>query len=303
MSQEEKQALRPEGRRPGRQDEGASPASTPRCSSSTSGSTSPRSEGSYIEQETWTTTPQFTVTARKDGETRTRSVHRRADDRRLGSRRSVGDGRERRAHRRRGGRVLHRQAGRHGRQGPDPHAVARDAHDPRDRRARDRARSHPRLRGQLRRHQLREADRRRQAEIRLEAVQRHRRPDHPRRRGDDRLRRRRREDAAVARSCAKGSWSGCRPTARSAALIGEKASRGCTSANSWRDYPFLRMPNVHVEPGPAGIADAGGDHRRHQGRRAHRRPRQLLDRPAALQRPVRRQRVLGRSRTARRRAW
>jgi TldD protein len=38
----------------------------------------------------------------------------------------------------------------------------------------------------------------------------------------------------------------------SAGLIGEKASRGCTSANSWRDYPFLRMPNVHVEPGPAG---------------------------------------------------
>ena len=30
------------------------------------------SEGSYIEQETWTTTPQFTVTARKEGETRTR---------------------------------------------------------------------------------------------------------------------------------------------------------------------------------------------------------------------------------------
>ena len=44
---------------------------------------------------------------------------------------------------------------------------------------------------------------------------------------------------------------------------------------------------------PAGIADARGHHRRHQGRRPHRRPRQLLDRPAALQRPVRRQRVLG----------
>ena len=61
-------------------------------------------------------------------------LHRRADDRRLGSRRSLGDGRERRAYRRRGGRVLHRQAGRDGRQGSDPHAVARDAHDPRDRR-------------------------------------------------------------------------------------------------------------------------------------------------------------------------
>ena len=31
------------------------------------------SEGSYIEQEVWTTTPSFSVTARKDGETRTRT--------------------------------------------------------------------------------------------------------------------------------------------------------------------------------------------------------------------------------------
>jgi TldD protein len=63
------------------------------------------------------------------------------------------------------------------------------------------------------------------------------------------------------------------------------------------------MANVHVEPGPPGsptldqiIADT-------EGRRADRRPRQLLDRPAALQRPVRRERLLGESRTARRRAW
>ena len=28
-------------------------------------------------------------------------------------------------------------------------------------------------------------------------------------------------------------------------------SKGCTFGSSWRDYPFLRMPNVHVEPGPA----------------------------------------------------
>jgi TldD protein len=34
--------------------------------------------------------------------------------------------------------------------------------------------------------------------------------------------------------------------------LGEKESRGCTQATSWRDYPFLRMPNVHLEPGPAG---------------------------------------------------
>jgi TldD protein len=35
-------------------------------------------------------------------------------------------------------------------------------------------------------------------------------------------------------------------------LPGETASRGCTQATTWRDYPFLRMPNVHLEPGPAG---------------------------------------------------
>ena len=34
--------------------------------------------------------------------------------------------------------------------------------------------------------------------------------------------------------------------------IGDKESRGCTQASSWRDYPFLRMPNVHIDAGPAG---------------------------------------------------
>ena len=34
-------------------------------------------------------------------------------------------------------------------------------------------------------------------------------------------------------------------------LMGEKESRGCTFGSTWRDYPFLRMPNVHVEPGGA----------------------------------------------------
>ena len=35
-------------------------------------------------------------------------------------------------------------------------------------------------------------------------------------------------------------------------LIGEKESRGCTQASSWREYPFLRMPNVHLEADPKG---------------------------------------------------
>jgi len=50
----------------------------------------------------------------------------------------------------------------------------------------------------------------------------------------------------------EGILVGLQTNRESAGIIGEKASRGCTSANSWRDYPFLRMPNVHVEAGPAG---------------------------------------------------
>src|SRR6476660_4143452 len=50
----------------------------------------------------------------------------------------------------------------------------------------------------------------------------------------------------------EGILVGLQTNRESAGIIGEKASRGCTSANSWRDYPFLRMPNVHVEPGPPG---------------------------------------------------
>jgi TldD protein len=50
----------------------------------------------------------------------------------------------------------------------------------------------------------------------------------------------------------EGILVGLQTNRESAHYIGEKSSRGCTSANSWRDYPFLRMPNVHVEPGPPG---------------------------------------------------
>jgi TldD protein len=50
----------------------------------------------------------------------------------------------------------------------------------------------------------------------------------------------------------EGILVGLQTNRESAALIGEKESRGCTSANSWRDYPFLRMPNVHVDAGPPG---------------------------------------------------
>ena len=50
----------------------------------------------------------------------------------------------------------------------------------------------------------------------------------------------------------EGILVGLQTNRETAPLIGDKASKGCTSASSWRDYPFLRMPNVHVEPGPNG---------------------------------------------------
>jgi TldD protein len=34
--------------------------------------------------------------------------------------------------------------------------------------------------------------------------------------------------------------------------LNQKSSKGCTFATSWRNFPFLRMPNVHVEAGPPG---------------------------------------------------
>ena len=49
----------------------------------------------------------------------------------------------------------------------------------------------------------------------------------------------------------EGILVGLQTNRETAHLIGENFSRGCTFANSWRDYPFLRMPNVHLEPGPA----------------------------------------------------
>ncbi|HXW07704.1 MAG TPA: TldD/PmbA family protein [Vicinamibacterales bacterium] len=50
----------------------------------------------------------------------------------------------------------------------------------------------------------------------------------------------------------EGILVGLQTNRESAHFIGEKESRGCTSASSWRDYPFLRMPNVHVDAGPPG---------------------------------------------------
>ncbi len=50
----------------------------------------------------------------------------------------------------------------------------------------------------------------------------------------------------------EGILVGLQTNREMAHFIGENESRGCTQANSWRDYPFLRMPNVHVDAGPPG---------------------------------------------------
>jgi TldD protein len=49
-----------------------------------------------------------------------------------------------------------------------------------------------------------------------------------------------------------GILVGLQTNRETAHLAGEDYSKGCTFATSWRNYPFLRMPNVHVEPGPKG---------------------------------------------------
>ncbi|MEZ5316250.1 MAG: TldD/PmbA family protein [Vicinamibacterales bacterium] len=50
----------------------------------------------------------------------------------------------------------------------------------------------------------------------------------------------------------EGILVGLQTNRETAHYLGEKESRGCTYANSWRDYPFLRMPNLHVDPGGPG---------------------------------------------------
>jgi len=50
----------------------------------------------------------------------------------------------------------------------------------------------------------------------------------------------------------EGILVGLQTNRETAAVVGDKVSKGCTSASSWRDYPFLRMPNVRLEAGPKG---------------------------------------------------
>ena len=75
-------------------------------------------------------------------------------------------------------------------------------------------------------------------------------------------------------------------------LIGQTESMGCCYADSYASVPFQRMPNVWLEP----VRQARDARRPGRGRRERhpdRRPRLVFDRPAAVQLPVRRRRVLG----------
>ena len=75
-------------------------------------------------------------------------------------------------------------------------------------------------------------------------------------------------------------------------LIGQTESMGCCYADSYASVPFQRMPNVWLD----AVARTGHAQRPGLGcRRRHpdRRPGLVLDRPAAVQLPVRRRRLLG----------
>jgi TldD protein len=49
----------------------------------------------------------------------------------------------------------------------------------------------------------------------------------------------------------EGILVGLQTNRETAHFMGMDYSQGNTYGSSWRDYPFLRMPNVHVDPGPA----------------------------------------------------
>ena len=193
----------------------------------------------------------MSATARKDGVVKTRTYNPGTQTRGwefVVEKRPAG---QRRARGRRGGRARHGQAGGQRAQGSGADALALGADHPRDHRAPHRARSHRRLRSQLRGHELREAHGPRQAEVRIEAAE-HLRGSHASRRrvtvGFD-------DDGVKAQKwpiIREGILVGLQTNRETAHYIGENVLRGCTFANHWRNYPFLRMPNIQMEAGPPG---------------------------------------------------
>ena len=162
-----------------------------------------------------------------------------------------------------GGRDRRREAGAREAQGavgqagqvrPRPRSVAPVADDPRIGRPPDRARSRPRLRGELRRHQLRHA---RQAAnqfkygsdkvtIVADKIQ-------PGRLGavgyDDEGVKTKRWD--LIKDGVLVDYQVIRDQAH---IIGKTASEGCCYADSWSSVQFQRMANVSLAPGKAKLS-------------------------------------------------
>ncbi len=74
--------------------------------------------------------------------------------------------------------------------------------------------------------------------------------------GHLRLRRRRRQDDALAPRQATESFVDYQTTRDQAHLIGQKESHGCSYADSWASIPFQRMPNVSLEPAAKDVTEA-----------------------------------------------
>ena len=118
----------------------------------------------------------------------------------------------------------------------------------------------------LRRDELGRARRPRLAALRLRAPDDHRRRDAARRAGLVRLGRRGRRRAPLRRSSSDGVLRATLSDRESAAAIGLDASGGCARADGFARQPIVRMTNVSIEPGDAGIAR--GPDRRHRRRPA-----------------------------------
>jgi TldD protein len=220
------------------------------------------SDGSYIVQTIYRTSPSMSITAvsadRTDFQSRESNEiapmglgYEHVLNARLGDNatRWANDAVEKLSGQARGARPLR----------PAAAPVEPVAHGARGDRAPHRARSRARLRGQLRRHQLRRAarGRARQAQVRQRDPERVRRPRAARVARRHRLGRRGREAGQVRHH----------PQRHLRRLPDRRASRprcspdyykkqgkpvrsyGCSYAQSWADVQFQRMPNVSMEPG------------------------------------------------------
>ena len=208
------------------------------------------SEGSYLEQGIWRTAPGFTVTARKDGKVKSRTFTVAP---KTAGYEVVTEGRmlERRAHLRRGDRALHSApvGGRAQDIVMTPNHAMLTIHE---------IVAHPT-----------ELDRVVGYEANYAGTSFVKMNDIGKRVMGSKLFNVTADRTIAGGMCTIGydddgvksqSWPlvregvlvGLQTNRETAHYIGEKESRGCTFATSWRNYPFLRMPNVHVDAGPPG---------------------------------------------------